>query len=109
MHKSGNVIISDQSCIINECLFDSGAESDNFISQSFIDKNSVIFADYITPHKSSIILGDSKTQVHISQLITLDVIFIDTNFVSHTASLNFLIMPITHIDMIVGINSMIFF
>jgi hypothetical protein len=26
MHKTGNVIIHDNTCIINECLFDSGAK-----------------------------------------------------------------------------------
>jgi hypothetical protein len=109
MHKTGNVIIHDNSYIINECLFDSGAESDNFIAKSFIDKNCDIFAEYITPHKCSIRLGDSTTTVHISEIITLTVTFVDANFISHDATLNFLIMPITHIDMIIGINSILYF
>ena len=109
MHRRGNVIINDQSYIIDECLFDSGAESDNFISQTFIDKNSVIFADSISNHNSVIRLGDSKTTVNITQIATLNVAFIDTNFVTHNALLNFNIMPITHIDMIIGINSILYF
>ena len=109
MHRSGNVIVNEQSYIIDECLFDSGAESDNFISQTFIDKNHVIFADSISNHNSVIRLSDSKTTVNITQIVTLNVAFIDTNFVTHNALLNFNIMPITHIDMIIGINSILYF
>jgi hypothetical protein len=108
MHKSGNVIVDNQSYIIDECLYDTGAESDNFVAQSFVDKNCDVLAEFISPHKSTIRLGDSKTTVNITQVITLTVVFIDTNFVSHTALLNFLIMPITHIDMIIGINSILY-
>ena len=75
MHRRGNVIINDQSYIIDECLFDSGAESDNFISQTFIDKNHVIFTDSISNHNSVIRLGDSKTTVNITQVATLNVAF----------------------------------
>jgi hypothetical protein len=82
MHKTGNVIVSDNAYIIDQCLFDSGAESDNFILQKFIDMNCDIF---ISPHKSSIRLGDSKTTVNVSQIATLTVTFCDTNFVTHYA------------------------
>ena len=109
MHKTGNVIVNDNAYIIDQCLFDSGAESDNFILQNFIDMNCDILAEFISPHKSSIRLGDSKTTVNISQIATLTVTFCDTNFVTHDAILNFLIMPITHIDMIIGINSILYF
>jgi hypothetical protein len=108
MHKSGNVIIHENTYNIKECLFDSGAESDNFIAKSFVDKNCDIFAEYITPHTCNIRLGDSTTNVHITEMITLTVTFIDANFISHDATLNFLIMPITHIDMIIGINSILY-
>jgi hypothetical protein len=107
MHKTGNVIVHDNSYIIDECQFDTGA-SDNFISKSFVDKNVDILAEFISSHKSSVRLGDSKTTVQITQLITLNVMFIDTNFVSHNPLLNFLIMPMTHIDMIMGINSILY-
>jgi hypothetical protein len=108
MHKSGNVIIDNNSYIINECLFDSGAESDNFISQSFIDMNCDILTEFISSHKSIVRLGDSKTTVNITQVITLNVTFVDNNFITHEATLNFLIMPISHIDMIIGINSILY-
>jgi hypothetical protein len=85
-------------------LLDSGAESDNFNYQKIIDMNCDIFAEFISPHRSTMRLGDSKTTVNISQIITLTVSFVDTNFITHEALLNFLIMPITHMDMIIGIN-----
>jgi hypothetical protein len=108
MHKSGNVIIENNSYIINECLFDSGAESDNFIAQAYIDTNCDILKEFISPYKSIVRLGDSKTTVNISQLITLSVTFVDNNFKTHEATLNFFIMPISHIDMIIGINSILY-
>jgi hypothetical protein len=108
MHKTGNVIIHENTYIINECLFDTGAESDNFIAKTYVNKNCDIFAEYITPHDCNIRLGDSTTTVHISEIITLTVTFVDANFISHEATLIFLIMPITHIDMIIGINSILY-
>ena len=108
MHKTGNVIIHENTYFINECLFDTGAKSDNFIAKTYVNKNCDIFAEYITPHDCNIRLGDSTTTVHISEIITLTVTFVDANFISHEATLNFLIMPITHIDMIIGINSILY-
>ncbi len=46
MHKTGNVIIHENTYIINECLFDTGAESDNFIAKTYVNKNCDIFAEY---------------------------------------------------------------
>ena len=109
MHRSGNIIIHNNAYAINECLFDTGAESDNFIAKTFVDKNCDICAEYIQPYDCNIKLGDSKTNVHISEMVTLAVTFVDANFISHDATLNFLIMPITHIDMIIGINSILYF
>jgi hypothetical protein len=54
MHKTGNVIIHDDSYIIDECLFDTGAQSNNFVAQAFVNKNAVIFAEFIKPYKSSV-------------------------------------------------------
>jgi hypothetical protein len=67
MHKTGNVIIHDNSYIIDECLFDTGA-SDNFIAQSFIDKNVDIFAEYISSHNSSIDLAMNKSLIDVNML-----------------------------------------
>ena len=43
MHKTGYVICNDEAYQINSSLFDSGAQSDNFISESFVNKYSTIF------------------------------------------------------------------
>ena len=108
MHKEGYAICDNETYLIDTCLFDTGAQSDNYIAQSFVDKYSVVFKDSIFDHKSSVRLGDSVTTVNITQLVTLTVSFIDNNSITHTSILNFSIMPIKHLNMIIGINSILF-
>jgi hypothetical protein len=108
MHKIGYVIVKEDTYHINRCLFDSGALSDNYISQTFVDANADIFKDYILESKSTVKLGDSKTTVNITHIVTLEVSFQDTNNATHQDIINFSIMPMSHLDMIIGIHSIIF-
>jgi hypothetical protein len=76
MHKTGYVIMNDntpliQTYTINNCLFDSGAQSDNYISQNFVNSFIDIFRDHIMDHKSTVRLGDSLTTIDITQIITM--------------------------------------
>ncbi len=113
MHKTGYVIMNDnspliQTYIINDCLFDSGAQSDNYISQTYVDSYIDVFRDYIIDHKSTVRLGDSLTTVDITQIITLYVSFLDNATITHYATLNFSIMHMKNIDMIIGISSILY-
>ena len=101
MHKIGYVIVKEDTYHINRCLFDSGALSDNYISQTFVDANADIFKDYILESKSTVKLGDSKTTVNITHIVTLEVSFQDTNNATHQDIINFSIMPMSHLDMII--------
>ena len=97
-----------QTYIINDCLFDSGAQSDNYISQTYVDSYIDVFRDYIIDHKSTVRLGDSLTTVDITQIITLYVSFLDNAAITHYATLNFSIMHMKNIDMIIGISSILY-
>lgn len=112
MHKTGYVIIEEESITetyaIDRALFDSGAQSDNYISQAYVDSHIAVFSDFILKHGSTVRLGDSHTIVNITEIITLPVSFLDNNSITHTATLNFSIMPMQHIDMIIGITSILF-
>jgi hypothetical protein len=113
MHKTGYVVMYDntptvQTYIINNCLFDSGAQSDNYISQDFVNAYMDVFKNCIIDHKSTVRLGDSLTTVNITQIITLYVSFLDNNAVTHYATLNFSIMHMKNIDMIIGITSILY-
>ena len=108
MHKTGYVIIDNIPIICHEALFDSGAQSDNYISQSYVDSNSDYFTPYILEHNTSVRLGDSQTIVNITHIITLPISFLDNNAITHNATLNFSIMPMKHIQMIIGITSILF-
>jgi hypothetical protein len=108
MHKSGYVIIDSNPIIIPTTLFDSGAQSDNYISKSYVDSNIDNFKHLILEHNSSVRLGDSQTIVNITHIITLPVSFLDNNSTTHHATLNLSIMPMTHIEMIIGITSILF-
>jgi hypothetical protein len=113
MHKTGYVVMNDdtprmETYIINSCLYDLGAQSDNYISQSYVDSNSDIFSEYIIDHKSTVRLGDSLTTVEITQIITLYVSFLDNSAVTHYGTLNVSIMHMKNIEMIIGISSILY-
>ena len=105
MVKTGNFIADNETYLIDASLFDSGAQSDNFISASYVEKYINIFKPFILKYDSAVKLGDSKTIVNITHIITLNVSFMDSNCRTYDALLNFLIMPMSHLDMIIGINS----
>jgi hypothetical protein len=107
MYKTGYVIENLETYIIDSALFDTGASSDNYISEAFVDKDITIFKPHILQHNSTVRLGDSKTTVHITHIITLNISFLDNNSITHQAVLNFSIMSMK-LDMIIGINSILF-
>ena len=108
MIKTGNIITDNETYMINASLFDSGAQSDNFISDDFVNKYIDVFKTFILKCDTNVKLGDSKTVVNITRIITLNVSFMDTNCITHNATLNFLITHMTHLDMIIGINFILF-
>lgn len=107
MHMTGYVIDNSETYIIDSCLFDTGASSDNYISDTYVTKYISIFKPYILAHNSTVKLGDSTTKVNITHIITLNISFLDNNSITHEALLNFSIMHM-EIDMIIGINSILF-
>ena len=108
MYKSGYIIIDNETYAFNTCLFDSGAQSDNYIASKFVNEHMDVFKPYILEHSSTVRLGDSKTTVHITHIITLNVSIQDSNHVTHDALINLSIMDIDHLELIIGINSIIF-
>ena len=107
MYKTGYVIENFETYIIDAALFDTGASSDNYISEEYVNKYITIFQPHILQHDSTVRLGDSKTTVNITHIITLNISFLDNNSITHEAMLNFSIMPMK-LDMIIGINSILF-
>jgi hypothetical protein len=108
MHMFGYVIVDEETYIFEKALFDTGSNRANLISQQYVDKYSSVFEPYIVKSDSEVRLGDSTTVVHITHLVTLRVSFLDNNAITHVAILNFNIMPISHLDMIIGVNSILF-
>jgi hypothetical protein len=70
-------------------LFDSDALNGNYVSQSFVDKHIDLLAPFILPFDHSVMLGDSKTK-------------------EQKATINCSIMHMTPLQMIVGLNTIIF-
>ncbi len=90
MYISGYVIEMrdevEETYIIDSALFDTGASSANYISQDFVDKYIDIFQPHILAHNSSVRLGDSKTEVHITHMVTLNISFMDNKSITHMLS-----------------------
>jgi hypothetical protein len=104
---TGYVIENLETFIIESALFDSGASSDNYISEAFVNKYINMFKPHIIQHNSTVRLGDSTTTVNLTHIITLNISFLDNNSITHEAVINFSIMKMS-LDMIIGINSILF-
>jgi hypothetical protein len=119
MHRPGNVELPNPATFdsliddtiplrMASVLFDSGALNGNYVSQSFVDKHIDLLTPFILPLDHSVMLGDSKTKVILKYVITLPLVFVDSSNKEHKATINCSIMHMTHLQMIVGLNTIIF-
>lgn len=78
----------------DQCIFDSGAKSNNFLCHTYVDEYIKILQPYITPCTDPVTLGDSVTTEPITQTVILTVSFLDNNNETHLAYMNLHIMPL---------------
>lgn len=107
MHAHATIAAAEDSPIALDgvrTLFDTGASSDNYISQSFVDDNKDFFEPLLTPCNDSVVLGDSATRLHINEKVSLHVSF-TVEGVTSAALVSFAVMAHSTNKLIVGLPS----
>ena len=108
MHKSGFIHLQNDNIHLQTALFDSGAIQSNYIDEQFVDNNIVHLQQFLQPFKHSGKLGDNKTQLQLSHIITKTVSFIDSTLQSHEATVNCTLMPMPGTTLINGLPTILF-
>jgi len=100
----GLLLLQDGSTIaVSNVLFDSGALHSSYISSKLVDKHLDILSTYITKTHGRVLLGDNKTEVNVTQMISIQVQFVDDDHLEHTGKVELVVFPMGHIDMIIGL------
>jgi hypothetical protein len=108
MHKSGLIHLHNDIIHLQTVLFDSGAIQSNYIDEQFVNNNIVHLKPFLQPLKHSVKLGDNKTQLQLSHIITITVSFIDSTLKSHEATINCSLMPMPGTTLIIGLPTILF-
>ena len=108
MHKSGFIHLQNDNIHLQTALFDSGAIQSNYIDEQFVNNNIVHLQPFLQPLKHSVKLGDNKTQLQLSHIITITVSFIDSTLKSHEATINCSLMPMPGTTLIIGLPTILF-
>ena len=93
MHKSGFIHLQNDNIHLQTVLLDSGAIQSNYIDEEFVNNNIVHLQQFLQPLKHLVKLGDNKTQLQLSHIITITVSFIDSTLKSHEATISCSLIP----------------
>ena len=108
MHKSGFIHLHNDNIHLQTVLFDSGAIQSNYIDEQFVNNNIVHLKPFLQPLKHSVKVGDNKTQLELSYIITIRVSFIDSTLISHEATINCSLMPMPGTTLVIGLPTILF-
>ena len=108
MHKSGLIKLQDEIIHLPTVLFDSGAIQSNYINEEFVNDNIVYLNKFISPFNHSVMLGDNKTELKLTRILTVTVSFVDSALKTHEAIINCSLMSMPGTTMIIGLPTILF-
>ena len=108
MHKSGLIKLQDEIIHLPTVLFDSGAIQSNYINEEFVNDNIVYLNKFISPFNHSVKLGDNKTELKLTRILTVTVSFVDSALKTHEAIINCSLMSMPGTTMIIGLPTILF-
>lgn len=107
VHREGTINTDVGPLEIRGVLFDSGALSASYLSQAFYDLHREQLEPYTSTVQGFVKLAAKETVVPISLCALLTITFIDTNNNTHTARVQFYILPESNNNMVVGLPAII--
>ncbi len=110
MHQNGRFLFTHlpvKHIDVIAALFDTGASSSNYMSETFLQTNITVLQPYIRNHKSNVKLGDNKTMISITKILKdVTIAFTDTDGYEHLATTSFLILPSGN-DVVIGLPTIL--
>lgn len=107
VHREGTINTDVGDLVIRAVLFDSGALSASYLSQSFYGLHREQLEPYTSSVRGFVKLAAKETVVPISQCALLTITFIDTNNNTHSARVQFYILPESNNNMVIGLPAII--
>ena len=75
MYRNGTIKVRDLEKDVPDILFDTGASHSSYISKTWVDEHRGELSSLIKPTKAAVTLGDNRTTVNISEILTLNLSF----------------------------------
>jgi RNase H-like domain found in reverse transcriptase len=108
IHRSGFISLPGDNIFLPSVLFDTGALRSNYIDQGFVNDNISHLKDFIKKQHHSVRLGDNTTQINLTEILSIEVSFVDSTRTSHSAIINCSIMSMPGTTMIIGLPTILF-
>ena len=105
MYRAGHLQSEGKSVYVGKILLDTGASSGSYVGRSLVSR----FPDLpLEPCTHRVKLGDGKTEVHITQMVTLDLALYDEDDkLCGSIATEFYVMPDLDQEIIIGIQDIL--
>ena len=108
MYRNGTIKVRDLEKDVPDILFDTGASHSSYISKTWVDEHRGELSSFIKPTKAAVTLGDNRTTVNISEVLTLNLSFyFDNNSESVEAEVTMCVLDMPGKTIILGLPDII--
>jgi len=107
VHRTGTINTDMGPLAIDGALFDTGALSASYICQNFFELHRDTLEPYSKPVRGFVKLAAKKTVVPITHSLLLPVTFTDSKDNTHSAKIEFFVLPDSNNIMVVGLPAIV--
>ena len=108
MYRNGTIKVQDLEKDVPDILFDTGASHSSYISKTWVDGHRGELSSFIKPTKAAVTLGDNRTTVSISEVLTLNLSFyFDNNSESVEVEVTMCVLDMPSKTIILGLPDII--
>jgi len=107
VHRTGTINIRDGTLAVDSALFDTGAVSASYISETYYRANRAELEPYKRAVRGWVKLAAKQSVVPITTSLLLSVTFMDSRGTPHTAEVEFFVLPQSNNTMVVGLPAIV--
>jgi hypothetical protein len=102
VHRDGLIQLDTGTLGVSRVLFDTGAITASYISESYVNAHRAQLEPYLQPTRGKVRLAADNHTVAVSEAALLEVTFCDTQGTAHTARILFYVLPGSNNDLVIG-------
>jgi len=107
VHRSGFFKLDVCELLVPDSLFDSGALSASYVSQTYVDRHRTELEPYLHPVRGAVRLAAKKDVVQINEVLHVTVAFRDAQGRDHSGLVRFYVLPESNNTLVIGLPAII--